>query len=1163
MKMNFSSASAGVHRKLRRGMMSCVLLAVVLLEAACGGGGGGSSSAFANSGSTSQTLAINLSAGGTVTSVANAISCTADCSQSISTGDTVTLTANPSVGYIFSSWSGGCSGASATCTVNMAAAQTVTATFTPTSYTLGVTTSTEGTVTSSSGAINCGSTCSASYPAGTALTLTATPNAGYVFASWTSGPCIGSTTSTCAVTMNAAQSATATFNVATYALSVTPSSNGTVTSSSGGISCGSTCSASYAASTSLTLTASPASGYNFSSWTSGPCNGSTTATCTFTTGTTAQAVSASYTAVVVPPGSQLLSISTVGSGTVTSNTGGISCGATCSASYSTGASVTLTASPAAGYTFTGWSGGSCTGTSTCVLTMSAAKSATATFTQISYALTVTAPTNGSVSSSPSGISCGSTCSASYASGTSVTLTATPAAGYTFTSWGGSCSGTATTCTLTMSAAKSVTTTFTQITYSLGVTVSGSGSVSSSPSGISCGSTCSATYTSGTSVTLTATPSAGYTFSGWSGGSCTGTSTCVLTMTAAKSATATFVLTTYTLSVTAPTNGSVSSSPSGISCGSNCSASYTNGTSVTLTASPAAGYTFSSWGGGSCSGSVSTCTLTMNAAKSVTAAFVQTPYALTVTASAGGSVSSSPSGISCGSTCSASYTNGTSVTLTATPASGYSFSGWSGGACSGSLTTCTLSMSAATSVTATFTQVTYTLAVTSSVGGSVASLPTGINCSATTCSASFASGATVTLTETPSAGYTFSGWSGGTCSGTATTCTVTMSGAVSVTATYAQTPCSQSGSTTLASIIESSAGGSGGFSEPVLDNPACPNDPTYGKVYGDCYGNYAVQVNTYGYPPANTTLTMWSQSGACWGLNVSEASDPSNAYWNAPEDTRGFSFTGYNAPLTSTGGISVSALDTQYAAAVANSTTPCPASGTSSSVCVKWAMSVPGVATASAVNTATNTYTEWDALLDIYFHSSATVAAYLAGTFDLQIYQMLMDNQASNGVPNWATNLLGTHTTKTIGGVPYLVSVNMQDPGTENGTAPLTWVGNGNGGTLNEVTLFPLPTYPTGSSSYLWGSSSMVHDVGGIIAWLSQTATCSNGTGICDDNNQLLYDNARHANVTAPLISPSYYLSGLNAGYEILLAKPSSTYTNNTNFTTTNYWVALPGETIGN
>jgi uncharacterized repeat protein (TIGR02543 family) len=96
---------------------------------------------------------------------------------------------------------------------------------------------------------------------------------------------------------------------------------------------------------------------------------------------------------------------------------------------------------------------------------------------------------------------------------------------------------------------------------------------------------------------------------------------------------------------------------------------------------------------------------MTAARSVTASFSQNvvSYTLSVAKSGSGTVISSPGGINCGSACSANYASGTSVTLTASPASGYSFAGWSGG-CSGTSTSCTVSMTAARSVTASFSQV---------------------------------------------------------------------------------------------------------------------------------------------------------------------------------------------------------------------------------------------------------------------------------------------------------------------------------------------------------------------------------------------------------------------------------------------------------------------------
>jgi hypothetical protein len=68
-----------------------------------------------------------------------------------------------------------------------------------------------------------------------------------------------------------------------------------------------------------------------------------------------------------------------GSGTVTSNVGGISCGATCAVAFNYGSTVTLTESPASGSTFAGWSGAGCSGTGTCTVTMNAAQTVTAAF----------------------------------------------------------------------------------------------------------------------------------------------------------------------------------------------------------------------------------------------------------------------------------------------------------------------------------------------------------------------------------------------------------------------------------------------------------------------------------------------------------------------------------------------------------------------------------------------------------------------------------------------------------------------------------------------------------------------------------------------------------------------------------------------------------------
>ena len=129
--------------------------------------------------------------------------------------------------------------------------------------------------------------------------------------------------------------------------------------------------------------------------------------------------------------------------------------------------------------------------------------------------------------------------------------------------------------------------------------------------------------------------------------------------------------------------------------------------MALTAVPATGSYFVGWtGSGGCGGSNSTCNLTLTANQQVTATFnvTQSNPTLTVTlpGPGSGSVSSNPAGISCPTTCSASFKGGTQVTLTETPVSGSYFAGWSGGGCSGSNSTCVLTLNASEQVTATFT-----------------------------------------------------------------------------------------------------------------------------------------------------------------------------------------------------------------------------------------------------------------------------------------------------------------------------------------------------------------------------------------------------------------------------------------------------------------------------
>ena len=611
-----------------------------------------------------------------------------------------------------------------------------------------------GRVSATPSGITCGSDCTERYANGTLITLTATPDVGSTFTGWNGGRCAGS--GPCTFRVTDAANVTATFTLNHYILTAARAGTGlgSVASTPAGITCGTDCTESYAHGTSVTLTPTPATGSTFSGWSgAAACTG--TGPCVVPM-TAAASVTATFTL------SQYVlttALAGTGLGSVASTPAGITCGTDCTESYAHGTSVTLTPTPVTGSTFAGW-GGACSGTGGCVVAMTAAASVTASFTLNQYVLsTALAGTgSGSVASVPAGITCGTDCTESYAHGTSVTLTPTPATGSTFNGWSGACSGTGS-CVVPMTAATTVTATFTLNQYVLSTALAGTGggALASSPAGITCGVDCTESYAHGTSVTLTPTPATGSTFVGW-GGACSGTGACVVPMTAAASVTATFTLNQYVLSTALAGTGSgaIASTPAGITCGVDCDESYSHGTSVTLTPTPATGSTFAGWSG-ACSGT-GACVVPMTAAATVTATFTLNQYLLT-TARAGtgtGGVASTPAGITCGADCTESYAHGTSVTLTATPATGSSFTSWSG-ACTGT-GACVVPMTAAASATATFTLNQYTLTVvrTGTGTGRVWSDEGGIDCGSD-CSELYDYGTAVFLNADADPGSVFVGY----------------------------------------------------------------------------------------------------------------------------------------------------------------------------------------------------------------------------------------------------------------------------------------------------------------------------------------------------------------------------------------------------------------------
>jgi hypothetical protein len=193
------------------------------------------------------------------------------------------------------------------------------------------------------------------------------------------------------------------------------------------------------------------------------------------------------------------------------------------------------------------------------------------------------------------------------------------------------------------------------------------------------------------------------FAGWSGTGCTSGS---LTITANTTCTATFEITSgYTLTTsvvnqitsTGGATGSIVSNPAGIDCGTDCTARYPKGTVVTLTAVPGANSRFTGWTGNSdCSDG----TVTMKANKTCTANFAVNVVTLSISKTGNGTVTSAPAGIDCGTACSYKFTSGATVSLHATAAPGFTFTGWSRAECAG-IIDCSVTLTSSTAVTAHF------------------------------------------------------------------------------------------------------------------------------------------------------------------------------------------------------------------------------------------------------------------------------------------------------------------------------------------------------------------------------------------------------------------------------------------------------------------------------
>ena len=364
------------------------------------------------------------------------------------------------------------------------------------------------------------------------------------------------------------------------------------------------------------------------------------------------------------PVQHILTVSKTGNGTVTPTIG--------DHTYNAGTSVTLTATPDAGWQFEKWviNGTTFTSAST-QITINANTTAVATFTQITYKLTIFHIGNGTVFPVDG--------ESTHNVGESVTLTATPDQGWQFVKWeinGYSVNSAST--QITINANTNAVATFSRITYKLTVSHVGNGSVSPVDG--------ESTHNAGESVTLTATPDQGWQFEKWEiNGNTTSSSSTQITINANTNAVATFSRITYKLTVSHVGNGSVSPVDG--------ESTHNAGESVTLTATPDQGWQFEKWEINGNTTSSSSTQITINANTNAIATFSRITYKLTVSHFGNGSVSPVDG--------ESTYNAGESVTLIATPDQGWQFEKWEINGNTTSSSSTQISINANTTAIATF------------------------------------------------------------------------------------------------------------------------------------------------------------------------------------------------------------------------------------------------------------------------------------------------------------------------------------------------------------------------------------------------------------------------------------------------------------------------------
>ncbi|MBL9182969.1 MAG: putative Ig domain-containing protein [Verrucomicrobiaceae bacterium] len=556
---------------------------------------------------------------------------------------------------------------------------------------------------------------------------------------------------------------------------------------------------SYAIGANATATATPNAGFAFLNWTD---NG--TIVSTNSSYTLAMDVNHSLVANFVPVFTVTTSSAPVAGGTTTGD-----------GNYNGGANVTVIATPNAGYVFTNWTEGGLVVSSNATFTFAAAsdRDLVANFA-LGTSYTITTASAPLVGGSTTG-------GASYASGASVTVTATPNAGYYFVNWTQNATQVSATASYTFNATANrdlvanfaviggVTRTISTVASPLlGGTTSGGGVVAD-----------------GSSVTVVATANPGYKFDKWkqNGTTVSTTASYTFTATADRTLTATFIKVYYINATSAPVAGGSTEMDS---------LSYKLNENAKADAFPNAGWQFVNWTeNGTVVSTANPYVFNVTGDRELVANF-SVIGGVTITASAapvaGGSVTGG-----------GSVANGTSATVTATANAGYSFINWTeGGAPVSNNASYTFNATANRTLVANFAAGnTITATALPSIGGSVSG------------DGFVATGASVTLIATPALGYNFINWTDalGTEVSTAASYTFTPTSNGIFTANFEAPPLGVhfdfDTSTPVPTanaplpLAQLSVGYTATFSSPVADSFKVTTETASGRVLSKFSGNY--------------------------------------------------------------------------------------------------------------------------------------------------------------------------------------------------------------------------------------------------------------------------------------------------------------------------------------